>query len=824
MNAMLASLLHDTRLGARLLLSRPGFTFAVIATLALAIGANTAVFSTIEGRLLRPLPFPDSARLVYIYNTYPKRGVEDSANTVPDYLDRRERATALEDSALYYDYSFDLIEQGTPRRVAGIGATPSLFTTLGVDAALGRTFTNDEAVLGNERVVLLSHALWRTQFAADPSIVGRDIRISGQPYRVVGVMPDTFAFPRREVALWVPFAWTERQRSDAMRGFEFAQSIGRLKPGASIPQLNAQFDAIVANNLKRFTSQSAAPQFSEAVSDGGFTGRARSLHSQLVGDIGATLWMLQAAVLLLLVIACANIANLLLIRFAARRHELGMRMALGASRGRIAQQLLVESGLLAGAGGALGILVAYAGMGLIRWLQLDGAEQGFEIGISISVLIFALLAAVASALWFACVPLLALGEANGLDVLNAGGRGSVGNRATRLMRRALVVLQLSLAVTLLGGSGLLAHSIWRLQQVSPGFIGDGVVTVSVNLSRDRYRDVADTRRFIENIMTAVRALPGVTSAGAVGQLPFSSDFGSVPYFVDGVDGADANNAVIGTIQVADQGYFSTLQIPLLRGRGFDARDHADSAPVVIIDQALAQRSFAGRDPLGLRIGTAGVDGTIAWLTVVGVVGSIKTQQLSEQAANPTFYMPVSQSPSRIFRIVIQSQLTAATLAEPLREAVAKIDPEQPIWDVQSLSQRVDASLDARRTPMALLLAFASIALALSAIGIYGVLGHTVAQRTTEIGMRVALGASRTTILRWVLAEGGRLIALGLGVGVVFVVLLGQLLHAQLFEVSPLDPMILIAVTALVAAVALLACWIPAQRAASISPMQALREG
>ncbi len=820
---MLSSLLSDLRLSTRTLLTRPGFSLAVITTLALAIGANTAVFSAMEGRLLRPLPYPDSERLVYIHNTYPKRGVDDSGNTVPDYLDRREHAAALEDSAIYYDYSYDLAEQGTPMRVAGISASPSLFTTLGVQAALGRTFNEAEAVLGNERVVVLSHALWRNQFAADPEMVGRDIRISGQRYRVVGVMPESFTFPRREIALWVPFAWTDRQKSDAMRGFEFAQSIGRLKPGASIDQLNAQFDAIVANNLQRFAGSTHAPNFAERVSSGGFSGRARSLHKQMVGDVGATLWMLQAAVFLLLLIACANVANLLLIRFAARRHELGMRMALGASRLRITRQLLIEGGVLATAGGAAGIVVAFAGIGLIRWLQLDGAEHGFRIGISLPVVGFTLAAVVMSALLFASVPALALGGAGALDSLSAGGRGSVGRHAARLPRRVLVVLQISLAVALLGGTGLLAHSVWRLQQVSPGFSAENVVTASLNLSREKYRDVADTRRFNEQLMAAVRALPGVIVAGSVGQLPFSSDYGSAPYFVEGKPTEDAAGGEIGNIQVADHDYFRTLQIPLLRGRGFDTSDSTDALPVVIIDQALAQRSFADRDPLGLRIGTAGVDGAISWLTVVGVVQSIKTQQLSEQASSPTFYMPIQQSPPRIFRIVMKSQLAPHTLAAQLREAVAKFDPEQPIWDVQSLAARVDASLNSRRTPMALLLLFAGVALTLSAIGVYGVLAHAVAQRTTEIGVRMALGGSRAAILRWVLAEGGRLLAVGLAVGAALVVVLGLQLRTHLFEVSPLDPLTLVGVMLLVATVGLLACWIPAQRAAGISPMQALRE-
>jgi predicted permease len=822
--AVFTSLLDDLRWSIRLLRVRPTIALAVVITLGLGIGANTAVFSAIAGQLLRPLPYSDSERLVAIYNSYPKRGVDVSANTVPDYLDRREHAHALADSALYYDYSFDLAEGGTPLRVAGVGTTPSLFSTLRVEAALGRTFTEDEAVLGKERVVLLSDRLWRAQFAADPDIVGRDIRISGRAYRVVGVMPASFAFPRREVALWVPFAWTERQRSDAMRGFEFAQSIGRLRKGASVVQLNAQLDAIVTANLQRFAGGSTAPQLRQHVEQGGFTGRARPLHAHLVGDIGSTLWLLQAAVLLLLLIACANVANLLLIRFTGRRGELAMRMALGASRTRIARQLLIESGLLALAGGVLGVLLAGVGMALLRQLKLDGAELGFWIGLDWRVLGFACASALLSLLLFGLAPLLALGPGGGMVSIKAGVRGSGGGHGARRQRGLLVMLQVGLAVTLLAGTGLLGRSVLQLQQVSPGFDAGEVITVSFNLSRDRYRESSQTQQFNQQVVEAVAALPGVQSVGAVAQLPFSADFGSAPYFVESEQATASGEGVEATIQVADRGYFDTLRIPLLRGRSFSASDHVDATPVVVIDQALAQRSFPDRDPLGQRIGTAGVDGAIHWRTVVGVVASIKTRQLSEQVnTSPTFYMPIAQQPARIFRLVIRSSRPLDALAAELRAVTARLDPEQPLWEVMRLQHRIDRSLDARRAPVALLMLFAAVALALCAVGIYGVLAHSVAQRSAEIGVRMALGASQKAVVRWVLAEGGRWLAGGLLLGGGLVLLLGVQLRAQLFEVSPLDPLTLLGVLLLVATVALLACWLPARGAARISPMQALRD-
>jgi predicted permease len=700
--------------------------------------------------------------------------------------------------------------------VAGVGTTPSLFSTLGVEAALGRTFTADEAVLGNERVVLLSDGLWRSHFGADRALVGRDIRISGQPYRVVGVMPASFAFPRREVALWVPFAWTERQQSDAMRGFEFAQSIGRLRANASLDELNAQLDALVANNLERFAGTQLAPNFVEGARRGGFVSRARSLHAHLVGDLGATLWLLQGAVVLLLLIACANVANLLLMRFSARRGELAMRVALGASRWRLARQILTESALLALAGAVVGVAVTSAGVGVLRVLGLNGDEHGLAIGINARVLGFALVAALLSLLLCALPPLLALGRDGALSL---AGRNGIGGGASRRQRSLLVVLQLSLAIGLLAGTGLLGHSIWRLQQVDPGFNPNQLYTVSINLSRERYRELAQTRAFNEQLVTAVAAIEGVAAVGAIAQLPFSADYGSAPYFVEG---DESTESVVGTLQVADSGYFRSMQIPLLRGRLFEATDRDDSLPVVVIDQALVERSFAGRDPLGHRIGTAGVDGALHWRTVVGVVQSVKTRQLSERDGAPTFYSPLAQQPARIFRLVMRTPMSLDAVAASVREAVASVDPEQPLWELMRMQDRIERSLDVRRTPVTLLVMFAGVALLLSAVGIYAVLAHSVGQRSAEIGLRMAVGASRAAIMRWVLIDGCRLLLVGSVFGSLLAVLLGMQLRAQLFEVSPLDPLTLLPVLLVVACVTVSACWIPALRAAAITPMEAMR--
>lgn len=813
----------DLRTTLRGLLRRPALVIAVVLTLALGIGGNTAIFSLIQGMLLRPLAYPDSEQLVHIFNSYPKRGVVDAMATVPDYLDRRS-APALADSALYYDFSFDLADPDAPQRVAGVMATPSLFTTLGVSALLGRTFDPKEAQAGQERVVLLSHALWTRQYAADPDLVGRDIGIGGFAYRVIGVMPASFVFPRREVQLWVPAVFSEKRMSDSMRGYEFAQSVGRLKPGASIKQLEAQFAAITAGNVERLgaTRNGDGPDFRTRVESSGFAGRARPLHRHLAGDFAPALWLLQAAVTLVLLIACVNVANLMLIRWNARQRDLAVRMALGASRARIARQLLLESGVLAGLGGLAGIVVAGAGIELIRRLGLDGAERGFTIGLDARVLLFALAATVLSALLSGLLPLLALGRGRSMGALNGAARGSSGSLRERTTRNLLVVLQIALAGALLVMAGLLLHSYVRLLQQRPGFDSDHLITASVNLLSDRYRnDEQRARQFHERLMSAVRALPGVQSAGSVSGMLFSADYDSGPYVVDaaGQTAADAGN--VGYYQIVDEALFDTLGIPLLKGRGFLPGDDADAPPVAIIDQRLANKAFGDRDPIGARIATPGLDG-LKWHTIVGVVASVKRRELSDIEGRETYYFPHAQSPTRIFRIAIRTDLAPADMAGPLRAAVAAIDPQQPVFDILSMNERIERSLDAPRTPMLLLTLFAAIALGLCAVGIYSVLAFAVAQRSGEMGVRMSLGASRRDVMAGVLGDAGRLCLIGLVLGLALAISATQLIRSQLFGIEALDPLTYLAVAVLLLGAAMLASWIPARRAADISPVEALR--
>ncbi|MCB1608485.1 MAG: ABC transporter permease [Xanthomonadales bacterium] len=808
----------------RRLWARPAHAGVVILTLALAIGANTAVFSVVNGVLLKPLPYPESERLVQIFNSYPKMGVLDSSNTVIDYLDRRQGAGALAQSALYYHYSYDLIDAVGPVRLQGVSATPSLFDVLGVKPRLGRTFAEEESSPGNQQVVVLSDKLWRTQFGADPDIIGREVRLSGQPHTIIGVMPAGFAFPDPQVKLWVPFVFSERQLTDQLRGFEFAQSIGRLKADASIAQLESQFAAIIASNIKRLSSADSADsgsRWAATVADKGLVGRAVPLHSYRIENRAGTLWLLQGAVLLVLAIACANVANLMLISFHQRRRELSLRAALGASRWRVTRPLLVESGLISAIGGALCMIVAIAGMGVLRASGLDGASKGFAPELDLRALLFVFACMFLTTVSCGLAPALSLsGRRSGGSISIDDGDRSRSSRPARRLRAALVVAQIAISVALLASGGLLLRSFLNLQATDPGFQAARLVSVGGQLSRDRYSKPEQTRAFLDRLLTEVRSLPGVASVGLLYSLPFSSDYGSAPYFIEGDEPGDGS-ARTGDIQTIDEHYFSTMAVPLLKGRGFNPDDDDHAPPVVIIDAELARQAFGERDPIGERIATSGINGELLWRTIVGVAASIRQQSLAQPAV-ATYYWPYRQSPTRIFRLVIKTDLPLAQLGAGLNEVVGKVDPEQPLFDLISMQQRIEDSLEPQRRPLQLVMLFAGIALTLAAIGTYAVLAFGVAQRRGEIGVRLSLGAQRRDILGMVFADGVRLVLVGLVIGLGIWLLLGKALRSQLYSVSDSDPMTAAAVAVLTLLVALLATWIPARRAASTEAIIALR--
>jgi len=822
---MIGSLLQDLRYSLRGLLARPLFLVIAVLTLGLGIGANTAIFSVLHGLLLRPLPYAHGERLVEVYNRYPNMNLDYAGTSIPDYLDRRQ-ASSVEDMALYTFASFGLGgDGGAAERLSALRASASLFSTLGVQAARGQVFGEAHAEPGNEQVAVLSHELWTNRFNADPAIVGRELRLNGQPFKVLGVMPEGFGFPNRRIQLWVPFALSEQQKSDGERGNEYSLSIARLKAGATLEGAVSEFDTIISRHAERLAGLGTEQgrRFGEFLRGGNFKAGGRSLRDQQVGETRPMLLILQVAVGLVLLIACANVANLLLIRMQGRRKELTLRSALGASRARIATQVFAEALLLAFLGGVIGLLVAVLTIELLPavGVQPDSADYAFRL--DASVLGFAALVSLLAGLLATALPVFNLMRMDVGEGLKEGGRSGAGGRAASYSRQALVVTQVALATTLLIGAGLLLRSYQALAEESPGFSTQGVLSARVDLDAPRFAESAARQAFIQQALQALRALPGVEAAAFTSNLPFSGSNSSGSYNIQGRPVADGQASPHGMQRQVSADYFRVMQIPLLAGRYLEPGDSASAEPVVVIDEHLARVHFDGREAIGQQLRRGGADGDgPPWARVVGVVATIKHQQLANAVSKETLYWPVEQATPGFGSFVLRSQRPPAELVDGVREALRGVDPEQPVYDIRSLDERIAVSLEGQRAPMLLLGLFASVALLLAALGIYGVLAYAVSQRTGELGVRMAIGAGPGEVLRMVMGQGARLTALGLGLGLVGAGLFARTASSQLFGIGAADPLTYVSVCGFLLAVALLACYLPARRAAATDPMVALR--
>ena len=807
--------MQDIRYALRSLRKQPVFTLVAVLTLTLGIGANTAIFSLLYQTLLRPLPYGQADRLVFVWNTYPLMGLPQASVSIPDYLDRKTQAPAIEDATLFTMRTANLAEEGRPEQLRALAVTPSFLTTLGRQPFLGRGFTEDEAKPGSDKFVILTYALWNTRFGGDRGIVGRDIRVNGEAYRVVGVLPADFELGSREVAMLMPFAFTPQQMSDSARGNEFSQMIARLRPGATIAQLNAQMKTIVDQNMERLPTRAQFAKLS------GFGGYASAIRDELVGDVRTPLLVLQAGVILVLLIACANVANLLLMRATGRGRELAIRTTLGAGQWRLTRQMLTEGMVLSVIGGLGGLALGFAGLrGLVAMSgqQLPG---GTTATLEPAVLLFTLGLSILTGLVFGAIPAIAVIRGNTSAYLKDDSSRGSASKGTGFTRAALVVGETALALMLLIGAGLLIKSFARLQAVKPGFSTENVLTAQIGLPPLRYADAAARRAFWTRLVDKARALPGVTAAGLTTNVPFNGNVSSGSYAIVGYTPGPNETAPHGRQEVVGGDYFRAMQIPLLEGRLFNDTDTADSPQVVVVDQYLVHRYFSGQSALGHQIQRGGPDSPK--LTIVGVVGTINSIDLAQPVIKERIYYPVTQAAQPRMAIVLKTGLDPTTLVTPLRDAVLSIDPEQPIADVRTMEEWIGRSLATRRAPMVLLALFGGVALVLSAIGIYGVLAFGVAQRVREFGIRQALGANRSAILSLVLTQGLRTTAIGVTIGLVGSYLLSRFLQTLLFGVQQHDVSVFIAVTILLFGVALAACYIPARRATEIDPMVALRE-
>jgi predicted permease len=812
------TLRDDLRGALRALARQPMYAAVTILVLALAIGANTTVFSVFNAFFLRPLPYPDDDRLVIVGNSYPKMlGDADDAGggtSVPDYLDRRGQAPSLENLAIYAPEERTLSGEAAPEQLLLTRASASLFGVLGVQPLIGRSFTDEEATPGNERVVVLSHRVWSTRFGGRADVIGADVRLDGETFRIVGVMPETFAFPNADIDAWMPFAFTPEQMTDAHRGRDLASSVGRLRPGATIDALNAELDAIIRRNV-----EAGRLQYPAFVEDTGFTGRAERWRERAVGDLEPMLLILQGVVLAVLLIACANVANLQLARLTARRKEIAVRAALGAAPGRLARLVLFETLVLASLGAAAGIVLALGGLELVRGLGLDRASEGFAFVMDAAVIGFTAGAALLAALVAAALPLVVLLRQDLTHVVHEAGRLGGGGHSTHGVRGALVVIQIAASATLLFGAGMLTKSFYQLQQEGAGFVAENVLTARITLPSARYADDDSRSRFYAQALEELNALPGVSEAGFTSILPFSGTNDGSTVLVDGYTPAAGAPPPAAQLRRISERYLPSLGIPVIRGRNFVA---TESERVAIVDENMAGTYWPDGSALGQRVRIGAPDGASEWHTVVGVVPAVKHASLAEEASTATIYWHYLQQPQPSGVFSLRTTLPPEGLTQSARDTVLRIDPELSLYDVMAMDARLARSLGPQRAPMVLTLVFGAAAFALAVIGIYAVLTWAVTQRIGEIGVRMALGAAAADVVGMVLKQGARLTAIGLAVGTLGALALGRLLQAQVRDVGAADPLVLgVALTSLAAA-AVLASWLPARRASRIDPIEALR--
>jgi predicted permease len=806
--------MHDVRQALRSLRRQPVFTLVAALTLALGLGANSAIFSVVYQSLLQPLPYRDPQRLVFIWNSYPHAGGPPSAVSIPDYLDRRSQAPSLEDAALFTPRTITLSAGQSPEQLRALAVTPSFFSTLGRRPVLGRAFSREQARPGADRSAILTYALWISRFGGDRSVLGRVIHVDGEPTLVTGVLPRDFDLPWRGVSLLVPFAFTPQQTSDGERGNEFSYMIGRLRTGASIAQLDAEMQTIVARLIDRLPARAAYMR------NTGFTGVATPIRDQLVGDIRPWLYLLQGGVALVLLIASVNVANLLGIRAVGRRRDLAVRLSLGATRWHVVRYLSVEAAILAALGTVGGVGVASASVRGLRAMAAEQLPERMAVALPPPVAASAIAMAAVVAVLLVAVPALSVfGTDAAAAMKDDASRGSPGRRTLRL-RSTLVVAETALSVALLVPAGLLAKGFVRLTHVDPGFSPQDVVTADVSLPAARYADAALLRGFWDRLLDRVRSVPGVAAAGLISTLPLSGPVSSGTYHVVGRLVGPGDRPPHGRLDRTQGGYFKAMGIPLLKGRLFDAVDAVRSERVVIVDRLLERREFPGGSALGHRLNF----GSARDYTIVGVVGTVRDADLAEAAGEGRIYFDGAQIPLSKMTLTVKTAVEPASIVPLIREAVRQVDPEQAIGSVRTMDDWIARSLGGRRTPMALLALFGAIALALATIGIYGVTAFGVTERFREFGIRMALGADGRAVVGLVMVHGVRTVGGGILLGLALAAGASQLVASMLFGVQPYDALVFGIVAAILAAAAAAACYLPARRATRLDPTSALREG
>ena len=817
-------ILQDLRFAARTAFANRTFSLAALLSIAIGVGANTAIFSVVSALLLRPLPYADPDRLVIVWNRSPGLGITEDWFSTAQYFDVRRGHTGFEQLAIAIGGNENLTgDGGEPERIGAIRMSSNLLPMLGVRPALGRLLAAGDDLPGGPASAVLGHGTWIRRYGGNPSIVGRPLVINGQPYRVVGVLPESFSLPREvlptlngaedaEIVLPLPL-----DEEDArIRTREDYNIIGKLKSGIEVAQAQAEMDGITAR-LRREHPDVYPP-------NGGLTFGIVPLQEQVVGNVRQTLVVLAGAVGLVLLIACANVANLLLSRAVARQKEIAVRAALGAGRARIVQQLLTESVLIACVGGALGLGLAWLSVEAMRALGESSVPRLREIAMDGRVLLFTLAISAAAGMLFGLAPALRLVQPDLHHHLKDAGRGSSGASAIwgrgRNMRRLLVVAELALSVVLLAGAGLLIRSFVRLQNVSPGFDASNVLTFELTMSGRKYSDAGVALETYRQLWERLARLPGVTASGGVSALPLSQMFSWGPITVEGRTPPAGEEFINADMRMVGGDYLRAMRIPLLEGRYFTQHDTRTNPRVVIVDEHMAAQLWPGTSPLGRRIRIGGAAATTPWLTVVGVVGRIKQYTLDGDS-RIAMYLAQTQFPARAMNVVLRGAGDPAALASAARGQVRELDPDLPIYNVRTMEQRISASLATRRFTMLLLALFAALALGLAALGIYGVMTYLVSQGTRELGIRIALGATPAGIVMLVVRQGLGVAAVGIAAGLAAAFPITRLLQSLLFQVGSADPMTFVTIPVVLGGVALLASYVPARRAARIDPVVSL---
>lgn len=813
-------MIQDLRFSLRMMLKNKGFTCVAVITLALGIGANTAIFSVVNALLLRPLPYQDSERLVAIWSHSPGANIEQDWLSPGQYSAIKSQTDIFDETAIAVGGSVNMTGMGEPQRLGVVYTASTLFPLLGVNPLLGRSFTPEDSVPGKHRVVLLGYGFWQRSFGADPNLIGQAITLNSRPHTIVGILPEAFSLDYEvlrtvsaveKIDMLLPLPIDAEMLND--QGSENYNVLARLKPDVTLQQAQAELDVVARRLEQEYPNTYPANR--------GFHLSVRTLLEQVVGDIRLALLVLLGAVGFVLLIACANVANLMLTRAAVREKEIAIRLALGAGPWRLLRQLLTESVFLSLLGGAAGLVIAFLGIDLMRSLNPGNIPRIGEIHMDERVLTFTFVVSIFTGALFGLAPALRNSRVNLNETLKEGGRsGSSGGR--HRLRNLLVISEIALSLVLLAGAGLLIRSFTHVWQVNPGFDAHNTLTLRLSVVGTAYVEESKRQLFYQQIWDRIRQMPGVESAGGIATLPFSNGMSWGNITVEGYNPAPGEDSVMADQRVASTGYFEAMKIPIIRGRYFTEQDTADAMKVAVIDENLARRFWPDEDPIGKRLKPGRSNTDEPWLTIVGVVGNVKQYALDSDS-RIALYMPYSQSLYSTMYLVVRTTGDPMALAAAITKEARAMDANTPIYDIKTMETRLTESLARRRFAMLSLGLFATVAILLAGVGIYGVMGYSVTQRTREIGIRVALGARPQDVLRMVVRQGLLMAVGGVLTGLAAALVLTRLMASLLFGVGATDPFTLAGVSALVIFIALLACWIPARRATKVDPLVALRQ-